>query len=528
MFLAGEAILFVSTDDDGDEQWEMLSTDELRIQGNTIQRYKAPSLQPEDYKEATDDDGGQWEDLNDDTAVSYRLWQRHPRYSAIADSTMQGVLDLCEELVLLTQSVRSRTRSRLAGAGILLISDKISPAPPEPVGDEDPEQDEFLTSLTEAMTAPIADESAASAVVPIVVRVPHEAVEGGDGQGGSRSVSDLMYHLQIVDPTQLYPETGLRYELIKRIAIGLDMPPEVLMGLGDANHWSAWQVDEQTWQGHLQPKAQQLVDDLTASYFRPELRQQGVDDYKMFFVAYDATAIINHPDRTKDAKDLHERMAISDKSLREAGGFDEDDAITDPDELTRRIGVKVNDGYLAITGKVSQLEDVNRARRVAEGDTVDDGESSPDAVKEPPTPPAERPGGNGNGAGPEAVARILGASDLAVLRAREVAGNRLRSLAKKDKDAAKLIQGVRSGLVAPTLGRERVHALKVTEAELIDGARDLIEETLRIWDIDEAVAEKVAESVERHAALTLYDERPATFPTSFTNYVTALTSQVHA
>jgi hypothetical protein len=53
----------------------------------------------------------------------------------------------------------------------------------------------------------------------------------------------------LLDPTQLYPETGLRREAVERLAIGLDMPPEVLLGLGDSNHWSAWQVDEQTWKG---------------------------------------------------------------------------------------------------------------------------------------------------------------------------------------------------------------------------------------------------------------------------------------
>ena len=51
MFLAGEALLFCSIDPEtGEEQWEMLSTDELRVQSGVYIRYKAPSLLAEEYR----------------------------------------------------------------------------------------------------------------------------------------------------------------------------------------------------------------------------------------------------------------------------------------------------------------------------------------------------------------------------------------------------------------------------------------------------------------------------------------------
>jgi hypothetical protein len=522
MFLTGEAYLFVSKDPDTDlEQWEVLSTDEIRIQDGVYLRVKAPSLNQENYHAPSDDD---YEPLNEREAVAYRLWQKHPRYSMLADSTLEGVLDLCEELILLTQSVRARARSRLAGSGMLFIDDRISPAPHEPVGDEDPEEDPFLKDLIEAMTTPIVDEGAASSVVPFLVRVP---------VAENQKVSDLVHHLQVVDPTQLYPETGLRYECIKRIAIGLDMPPEILMGMQDSNHWTAWLVDEQTWKAHLQPKAQQLVEDLTSAYFRPTLKEAGVEGWDKFLIAYDATAIINHPDRTKDAKDLHNSLAISDQALREASGFDEDDSITDPSEMVRRIGVKVQDGVLATTGKVGATEDVSRHRKVAEGETVESGIATSEAKKEPPEQPTEPAdsveepaavAAAGNGRNQETVARILGSSDIALLRAREAAGNRLRSYAKRDPEALELIKGVRAGQVAAMLGRERARALKApSERDLVAGARELIVDALRVWGIeDEDLAAKIAENVEKHAAKTLWQERPTPLPSSFTNYVAAL------
>ena len=156
MFLTGECILFVTLDPDtGLEQWEMLSTDELRIMQGIYMRYKAPSLLIEEFHTP---DADQYEPVDDDTAIAYRLWQRHPRWSMLADSTMMGVLDLCEELLLLTSVVRARGRSRLAGSGILLVDDRISPVPAEAEPDEDVDSDPFMAELTYAMTQPIVNE----------------------------------------------------------------------------------------------------------------------------------------------------------------------------------------------------------------------------------------------------------------------------------------------------------------------------------------------------------------------------------
>jgi hypothetical protein len=240
MFLVGEAILFVSTDrKTGLEQWEMLSQQEVRLYGNTYQRMRAPSLGFEEYRppDNPDDEEEAWVPVGDadvKEAVAYRLWQRHPLYSSLADSTMQGILSICEELLLLEQALRARLRSRLASAGFLIIDERVTALPLEGQPDEDSEEDPILSNIVNAMLSPISDEGTASAVVPLVLRV---------STGEGTKVSDLIYHLQVVDPTQYYPETGLRLECIRRMAIGLDMPPEYLEGMGDVNHWCA---DEET------------------------------------------------------------------------------------------------------------------------------------------------------------------------------------------------------------------------------------------------------------------------------------------
>jgi hypothetical protein len=520
MFLTGEAYLLCTQDTENDvEQWEMLSTDELRVTGaNTIVRYKAPSLIAEDIKEPADDD---WEPMGDNEGIVYRIWKRHPRYSQLSDSTMQGVLDLCEELVLLTQAVRARARSRLAGPGVLFMADSFSPPPVDMnAPDDDVNEDPFLAAFTEAAMTPIEDEGSASAVVPLIIRGPLEAVEKG------------VKHVQIIDPTQLYPETGLRYETIKRIAIGLDMPPEILMGLQDSNHWTAWQIDEQTWKGHLQPVAQQLVDDLTAAFFRPSLKAAGITDWGNYSIAFDATAIINHPDRTKDAKDLYDRIAIGKEALRDAAGFDEDDAPSE-EERAEMIGIKTHDSSLAwfgapkiTTGGVEEAPgqlltpggEVEGAVAEGTGSEVEKGPAS-GAEENPTSPPAETVIG---------AARIEGALDLAILRAREAAGSKLRSRALRtgDGELAELLRSTSPGKCAAVLGPERLRVVSPAgELELVEGARGLIVDSLRMFGItDEEKAKEVCDRVLVVAARTLYEEGGARTPASLVNYVVGLYS----
>jgi hypothetical protein len=524
-FIAGEGYLLCSVDPDTElEQWEMLSTDELRVQDKTIVRYRAPTMAAQNLEEADDDE---WEPLDEDTAVVYRLWKRHPRYSMLADSPMKGVLDLCEELLLLTRAVRARARSRLAGSGILFISEDFSHAPLEATGDEDIDVDPILADLRDAMVAPITNEGAASAVVPIVVRGPTAAIKDG------------VKHLQIIDPTQIYPETGLRYECIKRIALGLDLPPEVLLGMTDANHWTGWLVDDQTWKAHGQPLANQMVNDLTTSYFLPELRSKGKEDWATFSIQYDASAVVNHPDRGKDAKDVYDRRAIGKEALRDATGFDENDAPTE-DELQEMIGVAVHDGSLAMFGEPSVKAggvETTPDTLLTPGGEVTSGQQSAEVEKGTPDD-GQQPQTNGNGTAAEVTpgsvvgsaleaARVAGAADLAVRRFREQAGNRLLSLAKRDSDLLAEIREseVKTCDIAAFLGRDRVRQLGGVESELVPSAHQMLDDTFRAWNLSADVRTVLLEQVERHAIRTLYDAKPTPLPQRFQTYVAGVLSE---
>lgn len=524
IFLVGEAYLLVTINPRTKlEQWEMLSTDEVRLLDGLYTRFKAPQLPANQFYPAPDD---QFEPLDAKSAVAYRIWKRHPRWSQLADSSVMACLDILEEYVLLTQAVRARARSRLAGSGVLFIDDRITTTPAEAAPDEDPQEDPFLADLTEAMTKPIINEGTAGAVVPLVARV--RVPEG-------MKLSDLVYHLQIIDPTQVYPETGLRDECIRRLAVSLDMPPEVLLGLGDVNHWSAWNIDEITWKYHLQPVADSLVQDLTDAYLSPYLMEQSVADWEKYVIAYDASAVINHPDRTKDAKDAHDRGVIGDEALRGVLDFGDNDAPTE-EERNRWLGIKLRDPSLAVYGvpslrQNSELEpdsDTLISPGPDGGTTGDGGDSAADVEKTPPVP-KDDPAGVDNAVVASALkaqtVMVQGAAQLALLRARESAGSRLRTLARRDDETLALIEGVAARDVAATLGRTRVRNLPNVPSEmaLVGGARTLILDALRVFGItDDGVQTSIADTIEKHAARTLYDLKPQLMPDSFPQFVQGL------
>ncbi len=497
-WLVGEGYMLVTppgANDPGERnKWEFVSPAELIVlAGGAMIRQQAPGLPQEAIRYAALE---QWQPDAPNTGIAYRYWTPHPMFSAQADAPMRAVLLLCDELERLTAAVRARAVSRMAGAGLLLIPEEISPAPPEPVGDEDPQEDIFMRDLIAASVNPITDPGTASAVTPLLVR------------GAAEYLKELR-HLQIHDPLETYPEENLRSECIRRIALSLDFPPEVLLGVSDVNHWNAWQIDEQTWKTHLQPVAQAFCEDLTSSYFRAACHDAGVQGWEDLCIWYDAAEIINHPDRSKDAKDLYALGAIGFEALREAAGFDEDDA-PDEEERAERIGIATHDSSLAWYGiptiRTGGLEPAPGVVESGSGTTEAPGappEPSGAEVEKAP-PQAEEP--------TTAAAKVSAGVEMALERCRELAGSRLRTKVRRGgcEDCIVAIADVPNNLVASALGASgAAESLALPPPrELVAGGAASLRERAVFWGLSPDEAALLAEQVERHAALTLFDAAP--------------------
>jgi len=489
MFLNGDGYLIATQpeDEEEDEYWEFLSVNELRRQGDRWYRMRAPFMPQEELSEISDDEFEQ----QGSRARVYRLYRPSPEYSMWADSPMRAVLGLFEELVRFELAVRARQESRLASAGgILFIPKEITFPPVGTEGPEDQRTDPFMKDLHETIMAAIKDPGSASALVPIVVHADGEHIE---------KVKFLRLH----DPTETYQETGLRQEIIKRIATGMDMPSELLLGIAEANHWTAWLIDDQTWTAHLQPMAQQLVDDLTAAFLRPSMRDQNVPEWRDIVVAYDPSSVINHPDRAKDAKELFKDGLLSGEKLREVTGFSEDD----------KQGKEEHDEYLAIKLRDPLLLD--------DGNLGSEGEAADNAAETLETPPSEDALRDEDAQVASALlARVAGAAEAAAIRARELAGSRLVSKARNGNgcpDCSEKIALVEQGMIASALGPAQVKEFGTNATTLVQGATDTFRQCLKVWHVDASKSKRLAQLIEQHAAKHLFGPHEP-LPAAFTAY----------
>lgn len=552
-FLVGECFLVCSMEENGTERWEALSNREIRqydsdssaVGPRRYVRVRAPGLDPEDLA-----DDGQDEDLRDEDvqeladgtktqlpprsttgstqAIVWRLWRRDPEYSSWSDAPTRAVLNLFEQLLLLEMTVNARAKSRLAGAGILLLAQELDFGPPEPnKGDtENPKKETFMDRLQRAMVTPIKDPGSARQVVPIVGRIPAELMD--------RAYSLIKIH----DPNEKIIETEIIDKLLFRIATGLDMPHEMLLGMADVNHWGSWQIDESAFKQHIRPVVQELVDDVTSAYLIPAaLLDEKIQDPHDLVVGYDPAALVNHPDKSKDAKELRALGAVTLDALREATGFNDNDALDWDSEDEKDVFDR--ELWLALAFNDPQLLP-EKIRPEPPMPTMVDEDGNPITDVPPGTPPELAQTFTGQEGGPTgdpqdkpqpekpededeekrkedeedriAAAAVLASAALTARRARELAGSRLRSRVNGEfKDTP-------NDELAAAVGAEKIQELGLTAAGLVTGSSDLFTRHLVDEGIEPRVAEKLGQMVEQYATKTLCEPMGA-LPDLFGSYV---------
>lgn len=472
----------------GRESYSIRSIDEIVIENDRYRMREVPS----------DPQGViPWIDLDPDSTVISRIWTPHPRFRLLADSPLRAILDDCEALLIKRREIRAQGRSRLAGAGMLLIPDEITIKAPANDND-DPQADPFLGQLTEAMTAPIADEGVASAVVPLLLRGPKDALE---------KVRHLTFASAIAKE-----DIQVRAELVGVIATGLDLPKEIIEGVADLNHWSAWQVDDNTFRHHVEPHVINCVDSLTDAYLRPYLEAFGVtpDWVARCALWYDPVELVTHPDQTQDAFQLHDRLAISNEALRKVAGFEKQDAPSQEEFLVRLLhnmrqwppnmvmaAVHALDPGLTIppiteSGTVPGVKPGGVDTGVVQAVPTDQVAPTAMLPAGPVTPSAPPAGPSTMAPGPPPITAAGGASherlsrklmqidrdlrtrlqtaaNASMLRQLERAGARLRAKVAKDETLRSKIAQRPNERVAAILGPEAVTAASVTTQELMGG-----------------------------------------------------------
>lgn len=333
LFIAGECYLTREPAPIGslgphDEVWQIRSVNEVIIRDG---RNKAKDVYLKSSRYDSEADL-QRMGTTDDFYFN-RIWRQHPRYSADADSSLRPQLENCDMVLLYDRSKRGITKSRM-NAGMIFVPDGLSAAhdvaEDEVVDlDENPElaqqldEDTFEEELIAGLTEPIVDETSAASVVPTLVRGPGELGE---------KIRYITFERKFDPMISSDAERTL-----ERILAGLDLPKDVVSGVGSAKYANAVVIEESLYKAHIEPMILTIVDALTVLLMRPVLKTMGFSDDEIARVVvwYDPSAITTKPDKATAATTGYEAGIISAEAWRRANGFSESDAPSGLEELQR-------------------------------------------------------------------------------------------------------------------------------------------------------------------------------------------------
>lgn len=374
-------------------------------------------------------------DVDPDSVLAIRIWRADPLEPQLSISPARSVLSDLRQLRKLTDYLSAQLDSRLAGAGILLMPDNMS-LPPAPTKEgEAPavksanNAQELMTILMEAMSKSLTNRDHASSMVPIVVTASAEAIQH-------------VQHMTFWSELDAHA-TDLRKEVIGRLALGMDVPPEVLQGSADSNHWSSWQADESAIKAHAEPLLKIITTALGSHYLRPLIKDEpeyAGQRLSAFSVAADTSEMRLRPNRSKEALELHALGVLSDEALIRECGFDPTD-MRNPEQFATWLKRKVASGSTTPELVEAALKDLGVELDIIRPDvsreTGTEARPAPSLQDHPEQalPDREtserrkeaRREGRVPSADVERKAALIAASEQIVFRALERAGNRLKT-----------------------------------------------------------------------------------------------------
>ncbi|MFF4179707.1 hypothetical protein [Streptomyces sp. NPDC001750] len=246
--------------------------------------------------------------------IAIRVWKPSPDRHIEADSPVRASLGLLEELELLNAAVAAIARSRITGRGVLLVPKGTRfPTAPGQAGNA---QDDVLEVFLEVASTAIREPDSAAATVPIILEVAAETISDIKWLSFESNFDELALKL--------------REEAIRRFANGLEVPAEILLGLSDANHWSAWAISAEAVRVGAVPRLQLVCHALTTQWLRPLLEDAEVEDADDWLVWYDTSQLRVQANRPQIALEAFNSGLISATAARRETGFDETDAPETP------------------------------------------------------------------------------------------------------------------------------------------------------------------------------------------------------
>lgn len=289
-----QGIIYDDSHPDG--QWLAFSRDEVRKTAN--------------YTTVEMPDGRDHK-LVKGTDSFWKVWQPHPRRQKECDSPVRANMAALREIETTTKTISDAGKSRLLGNGIVFVPSEMSlPSSTSPIAAGQPgapielqgtpavrELEELLYQVAQVSYD---DDESFARMIPIFASVPGEMV---------KNVHHLKFDTELTDTA-----IKTRNDAIARLALGLDVSPERLLGLGSStNHWSAWQIGDNDVQMHIAPVMEIICDALTKKVLHAMLSE---NDRRRYVVWYDTSELTADPDKSDDATDAFDRGVITADAYR--------------------------------------------------------------------------------------------------------------------------------------------------------------------------------------------------------------------
>ena len=310
LFVPGEAYVVAEAGagDDGSDLWWVVTSRQIKRQGDKITVSRSPIH------------GGGTMEYREGIDLIIRVWTPHPADTTEPDSPTRSAIPDLREMEALRKREFAELDSRLSGAGVFALPESLE----LPRGDDDPAGAAGFTALLgRVMSRSLRDRSSAEAMVPIIITGPGEDIE-------------RIRHITLW--SELSGQIGtMREGALRSLAQSLDIPPEVLIGIGSStNHWNAWAISREAVQIHIKPILTRIAAALTTGYLAPALEAMGEDPGGYLYV-FDTAPLTVNPDRSDDAMSIRSWRLISDSVTRAASSWTDGDAPSSAERAVRLV-----------------------------------------------------------------------------------------------------------------------------------------------------------------------------------------------
>lgn len=219
------------------------------------------------------------------------LWP-HPADPSKPDAPLFSVLEILDELDWYSRQARTQSKQRMLIAGVVATADSFS----------GPNGESFWTMWNETLSARMDNPDDLS---PVRLEGPLEAIKDGINW----IVPDFGYD-DVLDRRVL--------ACIHRLAYGLPVPPEILLGMQAQSRATAFQVEENAYRAHIEPPAMMVAQ--VAQDALNLLLDQEVE------VVPNPSRLLARRQSVQDVKDAYDRGLVEPAFVREVLGIPEDAA----------------------------------------------------------------------------------------------------------------------------------------------------------------------------------------------------------